>query len=151
MGASVLAALAIPAAAPMLAAAVAGAGEPAWFRPAWVAAEVVGLLAGMRVWRLRPSAHGGRLLSLDESPAARAAVGLQLADSLDAALDVLARERVQVRDLDRLAAALRHAGARFWHELPERQGDVYALVAHHVPHEVAAVVTGLLLEGAGRR
>lgn len=151
LGASVLAALAVPAAAPMFAAAVAGAEEPAWFRPAWIAADVVGLLAGMRVWRLRPSAHGGRLLSLDESPAARAAVRLQLADSIDAALDVLAQERVQARDLERLAAALRHAGARFWHELPERQGDVYALVARHVPPEVASVVTGLLLEGAGRR
>ncbi|MDI6712390.1 MAG: hypothetical protein QMD96_04040, partial [Anaerosomatales bacterium] len=53
LGASVLAALAIPAAAPMFAAAVAGAGEPAWFRSAWIAADAVGLLAGMRVWRLR--------------------------------------------------------------------------------------------------
>lgn len=151
LGASVLAALAIPASAPMFAVAVAVAGEPAWFRPAWIAADVAGLLAGMRVWRLRPSVHGGRLLALDESPAARAAVRLQLADSIDAALDVLAQERVQARDLERLAAALRHAGARFWHELPERQGDVYALVARHVPPEVASVVAGLLLEGAGRK
>lgn len=151
LGASVLAALVLPGAAPWFAAAIVGEGEPAWFRPTWIAAEALGLLAGMRVWRLRPSAHAGRLLSLDESPAARAAVRLQLADSMDAALDVLAQERVQVRDLERLAPALRHAGVRFWHELPERQGDVYALVAQHVPPDAASVVTGLLLEGAARK
>lgn len=150
LGGCVLVALAAPMAAEALAPQV-GAGVSGWFRPAWIAADALGLLVGMRVWRLRPGAHGGRLFALDESPATRAAVGLQLADSLEGALDVLARERVRVRDLERLDAALRHAAARFWHEMPERQGDLYALVASHVPPDVASAVTGVLLEGAGRR
>lgn len=145
-----LVALAVPSSAAAIVAQV-GMAVPGWFRPAWIAADAIGLLVGMRAWRLRPGAYGGSLLALDESPATRAAVGLQLADSLEGALDVLARERVRVRDLERLDTALRHAAARFWHEMPERQGDLYALVASHVPPEVASIVTGVLLEGAGRR
>lgn len=135
---------------PPSAAALAGGG-PWWFRPTWIGAEAVGLLAGMRVWRMRPGLLGRRGLAFDESPASRAAVGMQLADSLDAALDVLARERVGVRDLERLTPALKHVAARFWHQMPERHGDLYALVASHVEPKVAAIVTGVLLDGAGRR
>ncbi|MCX8007219.1 MAG: hypothetical protein N3B11_03780 [Coriobacteriia bacterium] len=151
LGVCVLAALATPAAASALAGAAGPGVQPAWFRPAWIAAETVGLLAGMRAWRLAAVVRTGRWSSLSETPAARAATRMGLADSLDAALDALAETRMSARDLDQLAPALRHLGARFWHQLPERQGDLYALVARHVPPEAAAVVTGLLLEGAGRR
>lgn len=126
-------------------------GAPWWFRPGWVATETLGLLAGLRVWRIPSLFRSGRWFSLDESPASRAALGIQLADSLDAALDVLARERIRVHDVERLTPALMRAGSRFWYELPERHGDVYVLVASHVEPQVAAAVTGVLLDGACRR
>ncbi|MDI6901576.1 MAG: hypothetical protein QMC79_07800 [Anaerosomatales bacterium] len=125
--------------------------DPALYRALWLGLATLGLLAGMRVWRMRPGGRGGRLFALDESPSGRAAAELPLADSLEAALDVLSRERVTMRDVPRLAETIRHAGARFFHQMPERQSELYALVTRHAPTEVAAEVTGLLLEGAGRR
>jgi hypothetical protein len=93
----------------------------------------------------------GRLFTFDESPVSRAESAIPLAGSLEAALDVLAREKVAQRDVTRLAPVIRHLGARFFHQLPEKSSDVYALVARSVPAAVAADVTGLLLEGAGRK
>lgn len=134
----------------------AGAGWPTapgagTFRVLWVTLEVSGLLLGMRVWRMRLFAGGRRgIFSLDESPVSRAEAEIPLAASLADALDVLAREKVSVRDVARLAPALKRCAARFFHQLPEKQGEVYALVAQHLPPAVAAEVTGLLLAGAGR-
>lgn len=128
-----------------------GGLDPALYRSAWIALVVTGLLGGMRAWRMRPFGTGGRWFSLDESPVSRAEAELPLADSLQDALDVLGREKVTVRDVPRLASLLRRLGARYFHQLPEKQGEVYALVARSVPREVAAEVTGLLLEGAGRK
>lgn len=126
-----------------------GAGT---FRVLWVALEVAGLLLGIRVWRMRLFASGGRgVFSLDESPVSRAEAGIPLAASLDDALAVLAREKVSARDVERLAPALKRCAARFFHQLPEKQSEVYALVADHLPPAVAAEVTGLLLAGAGRK
>ena len=125
---------------------------PGAFRALWLGLEVAGLLAGMRVWRMRLFSGGGaRVFSLDESPVSRAEAEVPLAGSLADALDVLAREKVTARDLTRLAPVLKRCGARYFHQLPEKQGEVYALVARHVPPVIAADVTGLLLEGAGRK
>lgn len=121
------------------------------YRALWVASVTLGLLAGVRAWRMRPFGGGGRGFGLDESPVSRAEAMLPLADSLDDALDVLGREKVTARDVPRLAGALKRVGSRFFHQLPERNGDVYALVAKQVPPAVAAEVTGLLLQGAGRK
>lgn len=129
----------------------AGLGAGA-FRALWVALEVAGLLAGMRVWRMRFFSGGGaRVFSLDESPVSRAEAEIPLAASLADALDVLAREKVSARDVARLAPALKRCAARFFHQLPEKQSEVYTLVAQHLPPAVAAEVTGLLLAGAGRK
>jgi len=151
----VLTALVGPSLAGGLAAAKAGwpAGLGAGtYRALWVALEVAGLLLGMRVWRMRLFAGGGRgMFSLDESPVSRAEAEIPLAASLADALDVLAREKVSVRDVARLAPALKRCAARYFHQLPEKQGEVYALVAQHLPPAVAAEVTGLLLAGAGRK
>ncbi|MBF4509296.1 MAG: hypothetical protein ISP10_02275 [Aeromicrobium sp.] len=117
----------------------------------WVTLVAAGLLGGMRVWRMRPSGGGRRLFSLDESPVGRAAAQLPLADSLEDALDVLAREHVTARDVPRLAPVITRLGARFFHQLPERKSEAYAMVARFVPPAVAAEVTGLLLAGAGRK
>lgn len=135
-------------------------GDSAWpgglsalvYRALWVSLEIVGLLAGMRVWRMRLFSGGGlSAFGLDESPVSRAEAGVPLAASLTDALDVLARENVAPRDIPRLAPALKRCGARYFHQLPEKQGEVYALVARHVPPAIAGEVTGLLLQGAGRK
>jgi hypothetical protein len=128
-----------------------GGLDPALYRVLWLALVATGLLAGMRAWRMRPFGHDGRGFTLDESPVSRAEAELPLADSLEEALDVLGREKVNARDVARLSRALKHTGARYFHQLPEKQSEVYALVARTVPREVAAQVTGLLLEGAGRK
>lgn len=129
-----------------------GGFGPGDFRALWVALEVAGLLAGMRVWRMRLFSGGGLgVFGLDESPVSRAEAELPLAASLTDALDVLAREKVTARDVARLATVLKRCGARHFHQLPEKQSELYALVARHVPPAIAADVTGLLLQGAGRK
>ncbi|MDZ4166874.1 MAG: hypothetical protein U1E08_04175 [Coriobacteriia bacterium] len=149
LAAAVLGALGLP---PTLAG-FAGDAWPAGFGPGayravWLTLVVAGLLVGMRAWRMRPH---GRGFTLDESPVSRAEAGLPLADSLEDALDVLGREKVTARDMPQLAGGLKRVGSRFFHQLPGRSSEVYALVARHVPTAVAADVTGLLLEGAGRK
>ncbi len=124
---------------------------PDLYRSACVAVAVAGLLVGMRVWRMRLFSPNAGLFSLDESPVSRAESELPLADSLVGALDVLAREKVAQRDVARMAVVIRRVGARYFHQLPEKPSEVYALVARQLPPAVAADVTGLLLEGAGRR
>lgn len=121
------------------------------YRYTWVALMVSGLLGGLRVWRMRwPSWRGGTL-TLDESPVSRVEAQLPLVDSLDAALDVLSREKLAAKDVARIAPQLRLVGNRFWFQVPERNSDVYKLVANHIPPAAAAAVTGLLLEGAERK
>ncbi|MDO8881207.1 MAG: hypothetical protein Q7W44_10505 [Coriobacteriia bacterium] len=137
---------------PLLAGAIASGGlDPALYRALWLVLVAFGLLLGMRAWRMRLRRGGLRGFTLDESPVSRAEAGLPLADSLEDALDVLGREKVTARDMPQLAGGLRRVGSRFFHQLPERSSEVYALVARHVPTAVAADVTGLLLEGAGRK
>lgn len=148
LAACVLVALLAP---PLVAGAVPGGSDPALYRMLWVALVAAGLLAGVRVWRMRPLSSGGRGFTLDESPVSRAEAALPLADSLEDALDVLGREKVTARDVARLSRALKHTGSRYFHQLPEKQSEVYTLVARSVPREVAAEVTGLLLEGVGRK
>ncbi|MBN1192180.1 MAG: hypothetical protein JXA36_00595 [Coriobacteriia bacterium] len=118
-----------------------------WF---WIGFIVVGLLAGLRVWRMRLFSPGAGMFRLDESPVSRAESELPLADSLQDALDVLAREKVAQRDVPHLAPAIKRVGTRFFHELPEKKSEVYAMVASCIPPAVAADVTGLLLQGASR-
>ncbi len=124
---------------------------PDLYRVVCVAVAAAGLLAGMRVWRMRIFTPGAGLFSLDESPVSRAESTLPLADSLAGALDVLAREKVAQRDVARMAPIIRRVGLRYFHQLPEKSSEVYALVARRLPPAVAADVTGLLLEGAGRK
>lgn len=116
----------------------------------WVALMGTGLLAGMRVWRMR-FGRGPGSFSLDESPASRVRGQLPLAGTLAAALDVLARENPSAKDVGRLADAIQVVGSRFWHQLPEKDSELYNLVRGHVSPAVAADVTKLLLEGAARR
>jgi len=51
----------------------------------------------------------------------------------------------------RVAEAMRAAGRRFADSLPPSDSEVYRLVSAHVPPSVAGAITGLVLEGAGRR
>ncbi|MHB1341371.1 MAG: hypothetical protein ACYC77_07235 [Coriobacteriia bacterium] len=115
-----------------------------------VALMAVGLLSGMRVWRMR-FGRGAGSLSFDESPASRVRGQLPLADTLTAALDVFARENPSAKDIARLTDTITAVGTRFWHQLPEKDSDVYNLVRGHVSPTVAADVTRLLLEGAARK
>jgi MFS family permease len=126
-------------------------GDGALGRTAWIVAVGAGLLAGVRVWRLRLLSGGGGLFTLDESPVSRVESQLPLAGSLADALDVLARERCTERDLSRIEGALKRIALRYSHQMPGRKSEVYALVASHVPTTISAEVTRLLLEGSGRR
>ncbi len=121
------------------------------YRVAWVALTAGGLLLGMRAWRMVGALRDGGMLSLDESPASRARAQLLLADSFDAALDVLERERLSAKDLERIAPYIMQAGSRFFHQLPSTDSAVYALVREHVGGEAASRVTAWLLEGAKPR
>ncbi len=119
------------------------------YRALWITALAGGLLVGLRVWRMRRFLSGG--ITLDESPVSRAEAQLPLADTLEEALDVLGRERLGAKELQRCSQHVRHVGNRFWNQVPERKADVYKLVVEHVPTAIAASVTGLLLEGASRK
>ncbi|MEN6430827.1 MAG: hypothetical protein ABFC80_08345 [Coriobacteriales bacterium] len=122
---------------------------PQTYHSLWVVCMGVGLLLGLRVWRMRPSAGGA--LGFDESGVARARSQLPLADSLESALDVLGREKLTARDIESLEDAVKALGARFWHRLPEKDSEVYLAVRQHVPTEFAARITRSLLAGAGRK
>ncbi|MBN2404372.1 MAG: hypothetical protein JXE06_02190 [Coriobacteriia bacterium] len=119
------------------------------YRALWIAATAGGLLAGLRVWRMRDFFRRG--ITLDESPVSRAEAQLLLVDSLEEALSILGREKLTAKDLQHCAKHVRHVGNRFWNQVPERKADAYKLVAEHVPAVLAASVTGLLLEGAARK
>jgi len=120
-------------------------------RSVWIALVAASLLMGLRVWRMRLPADRRGAFAFDESVTGRVESQLPLADSLGDALDVLARERVEAKHVPRLAASIRHLGARYFHQLPERESEAYTFVSAHAGAGIAADVTGLLLEGAGRR
>lgn len=118
----------------------------------WVATSLVGLAVGMRVWKIgTPEWRAGSAQLFDSSPASRVVSLLPLADSLEDAIDVLGRAHLSVRDAPTVAPDVRKIGRRFADEVPPRDGDAYRMVAEKMPSEVAALVTGYLLEGAGRR
>lgn len=153
LGIAAISALTLP---PSMASLVLSGGFGAWpegltseaYHTLWVVLMGVGLLSGMRVWRMRPGQGG---LAFDESAVGRVQSRLPLADTLDAALDVLAREEPTPRDIPRLTDAIRGVGLRFWHQMPEKDSEVYNLVRAHVAPALAAEVTRLLLEGGGRQ
>ncbi|MDP2183021.1 MAG: hypothetical protein Q8K99_10695 [Actinomycetota bacterium] len=118
----------------------------------WIVTTLIGLLAGLRIWKAgQPDwrASGGSN-AWDSSAAGRVRALLPMADSLDEALDVIARQNPDARSLERVAEDLRHIGTRFVADLPAGTGAVYGMVTAKLPPALAQVVTGFLLEGAGR-
>ncbi|MHB1019223.1 MAG: hypothetical protein ACYC1R_03310 [Coriobacteriia bacterium] len=118
----------------------------------WVGMTLLGFLGGIRIWQLgTPEWRGGASRAFDASAASRVCSLLPLADRVEQALDTLGRAGLAGKDMPRVAAAVREAGRRFADSLPPSDSEVYRLVASRVPASVAAPITGLLLEGAGRR
>jgi len=118
----------------------------------WVVTSVAGLLVGMRIWQLgTPDWRSGQTRAYDASPASRAACLLPMANTVTDALDTLARSGLGPKDIPHAAEAIRTAGRRFADSLPPADSELYRLVSGRVPAAIAASVTGLLLEGAGRR
>lgn len=136
--------------------AIAGLEWPAAFSKstyliAWIATSLLALLAGMRIWKAGSEEWREGSRTYDSSAASRVSGLLPLADSLPAALDVIARAGLSERDVPRAAGDIREAGRRLANALPPSDGAVYSMVAAKMAPAVAAQVTGLLLEGAGRR
>jgi len=118
----------------------------------WIVSSVGALLAGLRIWQAgTPAWRGGGGKAYDASAASRASSLLPMADTLPDALDVLARAGLTERDTSRAADDIRAAGRRLANALPPSDGALYTMVAARLPAAVASQVTGLLLEGAGRR
>lgn len=118
----------------------------------WVVTTIAALLVGVRIWQLgTPAWRGGAGRAVDASAASRATGLIPLADRIEDVLRVLKDSGIGVRDVPRVAEALRIAGGRFANSLPPTDGEVYRLVSGHVPAAIAGPVTGLLLEGAGRK
>ncbi len=118
----------------------------------WIVTTIVGFLGGIRIWQLgTPAWRAGANRALDASAASRARALLPLADRLDQALDALGRVGLTAKDIARIEAEVREVGRRFSDSLPPSEGEVYRLVASRVPAAIAGAVTGLLLEGSGRR
>lgn len=117
----------------------------------WFATSLLAFLAGIRIWRAGSPdwREGDRLY--DASAASRVNSLMPMADSLEDALDTIGRAHLALRDMPGVAEDVRGAGRRFSHEIPPKDGDLYALVARRMPGEIASRVTGFLLEGAGRR
>lgn len=118
----------------------------------WALTSVAGFLVGIRIWQLgTPEWRGGAGRAVDSSAASRVTGLIPLADRIEDVLGVLSSSGLSARDVPRVAEALRIAGGRFANSLPPTDGEVYRLVSAHVPAAIAGPVTGLLLEGAGRR
>lgn len=118
----------------------------------WLVTSVIAFLIGIRIWRAgKPGWRGEPSRAFDTSAGARAASLLPMVDTLADALDVLSRAGLAGRDVAAITSEVRDVGRRFAASLPEKDGEVYALVAKRLPGEVASALTGLLLEGAGRR
>ncbi|MHB1341283.1 MAG: hypothetical protein ACYC77_03975 [Coriobacteriia bacterium] len=139
---------------------LASSGAAAWptaigkqaYLVVWVVTSLVALLVGMRVWNAgKADWRGEPSRAFDSSAGARATSLLPMADTLDDSLDVLGRAGLVARDVPGIAADVRDVGRRFAASLPDKDGDVYALVSKRLSGELASTLTGLLLEGAGRR
>lgn len=119
---------------------------------AWLVTTLLAALAGLRIWQAgTPEWRADARAGTDASPASRVHSLLPLADRIEDALDALARSGLAPRDLPRVAPDVREAGRRFGDSLPPTDGEVFRLVASRVPAALAGDLTGLLLEGAGRR
>lgn len=115
----------------------------------WLFTSIGSALVGAQIWRARqPGWRGGVASAHDTSAAGRAAGLIPLADSLQDALDVLARTSVDARSVERLADLLTGVGRRFSADVPQEPGAAYRLVAAQLSPAVAAVVTRFLMEGA---
>lgn len=126
--------------------------SPGLYLALWTLGSTGAALVGMQVWRAgKPGWRSPAGNAWDSSAAGRARGLLPLADSIDDALDVLARTRVDARGARSMATDLRTVGGRFAESLPPDTAAVYRLVASKLDAPVAAEVTGLLLEGAGRK
>jgi hypothetical protein len=122
------------------------------FLVVWAASTVLAFLAGIRIWQAgSPEWRGSGGQLYDASAVSRVNSLLMMAESLDDAIDTIGRAGLSARDARGVANEVRKAGKTFAEELPAKAGDVYALVARKMPSEVASVITGYLLEGAGRR
>jgi len=118
----------------------------------WVVTTLLGLLGGLRIWELGTREwRGGANRALDASAVSRACSLLPMADRIEEALDTLGHAGLASKDIPRIAVEVREVGRRFSDSLPPSDGEVYRLVSSRVPVAVAAAITGLLLEGAGRR
>ena len=119
---------------------------------AWILTSLLAFLGGIRIWQLgTPEWRGGAGRAFDASAVSRVSSLLPLADKIEDALDTLRRAGLSLKDVPRIAPEVRTAGRRFADSLPPSDGAVYTLVARYLPADVAAQITGLRLEGAGRR
>jgi hypothetical protein len=118
----------------------------------WGVTSLLALLAGMRIWRAgTPGWRDVGFRAYDASPASRVTSLLPLANTLPDAIDVLVLAGIASRDAERSAVDIREVGRRLTDALPPSDGALYMMVATKLPAPVAALVTGYLLEGAGRR
>ena len=118
----------------------------------WLVSSIAALLVGLRIWQVgTPEWGGGSGKAYDSSGASRISSLLPLADTLADSLDTIARANLKQREIDAIAPLVRDVGRRYAADLPEREGEVYSLVAARVPASLAGPVTGFLLQGAGRR
>lgn len=118
----------------------------------WIGSTLLALLVGLRIWQVGSAEWGGRGgRAYDASGASRVESLTPLANCIEDALDSIGRSGIAERDLPRVAEVLRAVGRRFSDSLPPSDGEVFRLVAARVPPAIAGAVTGLLLEGAGRR
>lgn len=118
----------------------------------WIASTLLALLAGLRIWQVGSAEWGGRGgRAYDASGASRVESLTPLANCIEDALDTIGRSGIAERDVPRVAEVLRAVGRRFTDSLPPSDSEVFRLVAARVPPAIAGAITGLLLEGAGRR
>lgn len=118
----------------------------------WIVTTILGVLGGIRIWQLgTPEWRGGANRAFDASPVSRICSLLPLADSVEQALDTLGRAGLSVKDVSHVEVEIRELGRRFSDGLPPSDSEVYRLVSSRVPAVLAGAITGLLLEGSGRR
>lgn len=118
----------------------------------WIVLTVAAFLVGIRIWQVGTAEwRGGANHALDSSAASKMSALLPLADRIEDALDTIGQAGPTPRDISRAADSIRQAGRHFADSLPPSDGEVYRLVSGRVTAAVAGQITGLLLEGAGRR
>lgn len=138
----------------------AGASAVAWpaglgkttYLVLWAVLSVSSFLVGIRIWKIgTPEWRGTSNVLWDSSAASRVKGLLPMANSLADVLDTISRAHLSAKEAPQVASEVRKAGRQFGDELPGKAGDVYRMVADELPADVASLVTGYLLEGAGRR